>query len=192
MELLPTSLEADKIRFEIWGRSLPVKPINLLTVVAVALALIASGCGTSDYVQSVTLSTAGASAGASVFNLSGQDGTLQLVATANYHSGKQVDVTNSVTYTVTPIGTDQSGNVLPAYGAATVPINTTGLMTAVVSLCTWEDVGNPIPTPPQYNWVYTGYYQTIAIYKGMQSQPVAIGVGSAASTTAPNGVCGPS
>jgi hypothetical protein len=192
MELLSPSLEADKIRLEIfWGRSLPVKPINFLAAVAVALSLIASGCGTSDYVQSISLSAAGSSSGTTVFNLSGEDGTLQLVATANYHSGKAVDVTNSVTYSVTPVGVDSGGNALPAYGPTSVPINATGLMTAIVSMCTWVDVGNPLPTPPKYNWEYTGYYQTIAVYNGMQSQPVAIGVGSAAGN-APDGSCGPS
>ncbi len=177
-----------------------MKPINFLAVVAVALSLIASGCGTSDYVQSITLaatvpgssssSSSGSSSSETFFNLSGQDGTLQFVATANYHSGKTINVTNSVTYSVTPTGTDDNGNALPAYGANTVPISPTGLMTAVVSLCTWVDVGNPLPTPPKYNWEYTGFYQTIAIYNGMQSQPVAIGVGSAAGN-APDGSCGP-
>ena len=171
-----------------------MKPINFLAVVAVALSLIASGCGTSDYVQSITLSAASASSGQTVFNLSGQDGTLQLVATANYHSGKSVDVTDSVTYDVQPVGCVAGSNpcaTLPAYGPTTVPINSTGLMTAIVSMCTWIDVGNPLPTPPKYNWEYTGYYQTIAVYNGMQSQPVAVGVGSAAGN-APDGSCGPS
>ena len=108
--------------------------------------------------------------------------------------GKTVVVTNSVTYNVTPTGTDASGAALPAYGPTTIPINSTGLMTAEVALCTWIDVpsGSPpvLPTPPKYNWEYTGYYQTVAVYNGMQSQPVAIGVGSAAGN-APDGTCGP-
>lgn len=166
-----------------------MKRINFLAVVAIALSLIATGCGTSDYVQSVTLSASGPSSG-NFFNLAGIDGSLQLAATANYHSGHTVDITNSVTYTVTPVGEDASGNPLPAYGPTTVPISPTGLMTAEVSLCTWIDGGNPIPTPPQYNWEYTGYYQTVAVYNGMASQPVAIGVGSA-SGNAPDLSCGP-
>lgn len=167
-----------------------MKRIQLLAVVVAALSLIATGCGTSDYVQSVTLTSNGANSGG-FFNLSGIDGTIQLTALAIYHSGKNVPITDSVTYTVTPLGTDQDGNPLPAYGPTTVPINSTGLMTAVASLCTWQDIGTPIPTPPQFNWVLTGYYQIVATYNGMQSQPVAMGVGSAASDTAPNGQCGP-
>lgn len=168
-----------------------MKRTNILTALLVGLALITTGCGTSDYVQSVQLSATGANSGG-FFNLVGIDGTLQLTATAIYHSGKNVPVTNSVTYTVTTIGTDDAGGALPAYGPTTVPINSTGMMTAVASLCTWEDIGNPIPTPPTYNWVYSGYYSVVATYQGMASQPIAVGVGSQAGNTAPNGACGPS
>jgi hypothetical protein len=56
--------------------------------------------------------------------------------TANYHSGKTVPVTESVTYTVTPSGIDSRGGPLPPYGPNTVPITATGLMTAVGIMCT--------------------------------------------------------
>jgi hypothetical protein len=175
-----------------------VKRIQLLAVVAIALSLIATGCGTSDYVQSIQLTTNGASSGG-FFNLSGIDGTLQLTVLAIYHSGKNVPVTDSVTYTVTATGyqagttANPLGPPLPAFDSTPAPvtINTTGMMTATSGLCTWLDIGTPIPTPPQFNWEYTGYYSVVATYNGMQSQPVAIGVGSAASETAPNGQCGP-
>jgi hypothetical protein len=178
-----------------------VKRINILATL-VAVLFLSSGCGTSDYLQSVQLTATGGSSGG-FFNLSGQDGTLQLRATAVYHSGKGVNVTSSVTYTVTPIGCLSSGTPppgnpcggpVPAYGPQSVPINASGLMTAVGSLCTWIDLpsGSPpvLPTPPQYNWLYTGYYSVVANYRNMQSQPVAIGVGSAAGN-APDGSCGP-
>jgi hypothetical protein len=199
--LLPLLLETDNIRFEFSGdffrRISHVKRTNILTALLVGLALITTGCGTSDYVQSVQLSATGANSGG-FFNLVGIDGTLQLTATAIYHSGKNVPVTSSVTYTVTPIGCEAGtplnpcAGPLPAYGPTTVPIDSTGMMTAVASLCTWEDIGNPVPTPPTYNWVYTGYYQVVATYQGMASQPIAVGVGSQAGNTAPNGACGPS
>jgi len=177
-----------------------VKRSNILAALLVALSLISTGCGTSDYVQSITLSAAGATAGGS-YNLPGVDATLQLQVTANYHSGKGVPVTNSITYAVTPIGCQSSGDpanpcgaALPAYGPTSAPISPTGLMQAVASLCTWVDLpsGNPavLPTPPQYNWLYTGYYQVVASYNGMQSNPLGVGVGSAAGN-APNGACGP-
>jgi hypothetical protein len=178
-----------------------VKRTNILAALLIALSLISTGCGTSDYVQSVQLTSTGANSGG-FFNLSGIDGTLQLQANAVYHSGKTVPVTSSVTYTVTTMGCQSSGDpnspcgqALPAYGPTTVPISSTGLMTAIDSLCTWIDLpsGTPpaLPTPPQYNWLYTGYYQVTATYNGMVSQPVAIGVGSAAGN-APDGSCGPS
>jgi len=173
-----------------------VKRTNILAALLITLSLISTGCGTSDSVKSITLTSNGAAAGG-FFNLPGADGTLQFIVTANYNSGKTVVVTNDVTYTVTTIGSDQAGDALPAYSTspAPVPINATGLMTAVASLCTWQDLasGTPpvVPTPPEYNWVYTGYYQVVANYHDMASQPVAVGVGSQASNTSPNGVCGP-
>lgn len=166
-----------------------MKRLYFLATLVAAVLCLSSGCGTSDYLQSVQLTATGASSGG-FFNLAGIDGTLQLNATAVYHSGKGVNVTSSVTYTVTTFGTDASGNPLPAYGPTTVPINPSGLMTAEIPLCTWTDVGTPVPTPPQYNWEYTGYYSVVANYRGMQTQPVAIGVGSAQGD-APDGSCGP-
>ena len=172
-----------------------MKRTNILAALLVALALISTGCGTSDYVQSVQLSATGPGGGG-FFNLAGADGTLQLNTVAIYHSGKTVPVTNEVSYTVSIVGSTAGGSGLPAYTAAPapVPINSTGLMTAAASLCTWIDLasGTPpvLPTPPQYNWEYTGYYQVVAVYHGMSSQPVAIGVGSAAGN-APDGTCGP-
>jgi len=174
-----------------------VKLTKILAAAVIAVSLMSSGCGTSDYVQSVTLTSNGASAGG-FFNLVGADGTLQLVVTANYHSGKSVPVTDSATYSVTVVGCQASategvcGAAIVPYDAtpAPAPISSTGLMTAVAAQCTWFDVGTPPPTPPEYNWVYTGYYQVVATYAGIQSQPVAVGVGSLAGN-APNGACGP-
>lgn len=168
-----------------------MKRTKILAALLVALPLISTGCGTSDYVQSVALTATGANSGG-FFNLVGADGTLQLTVNTVYHSGKTVPVTNSVTYTVTTIGTlDDNVTPLPPYGPDTVPINSTGLMTAVASLCTWQDL--PIATPPTTppGWVYTGYYQVVANYNGMASQPIAIGVGSQAGD-GPSGECGPS
>jgi hypothetical protein len=173
-----------------------VKRTNIVAALLVTLTLISTGCGTSDYVQSVQLTSTGASSGG-FFNLAGADGTLQLITMAVYHSGKTVPVTNSVSYTVSIVGTqdEMSGYApIPAYGPTTVPIDSTGLMTAVASLCTWVDLpsGTPpvLPTPPIYNWEYTGYYQVVSVYNGVSSQPVAVGVGSRAGN-APDGSCGP-
>ncbi|MGA3351138.1 MAG: hypothetical protein ABSC33_19080, partial [Candidatus Sulfotelmatobacter sp.] len=74
-----------------------MKHTNILaTVVVAALSLITSGCGTSDYVQSITLSATSDSAGGGLYNIAGWGGTLQLYVVANYHSGKSIPVTDSV------------------------------------------------------------------------------------------------
>lgn len=168
-----------------------MKPFNFLAVVAVALSLFASGCGTSDYVQSVSISATTASVGGGVYDLVGWGGTLQLVVSANYHSGKSVPITNSVVYTVTPQGTDYTGAELEA-PPNTVTINTTGMMTAVdPTVCTWV---NENPTGSTPSWFLSGSYQVVATYNGMASQPVFVGVASAAGSpdqTTP-GACGPS
>jgi hypothetical protein len=180
-----------------------VKRTNIVAALLVTLTLISTGCGSSDYVQSIQVSATGPGT-ADFSNLSGADGTLQLNAIAIYHSGKNVPITNSVTYTVTTVGVQSNGDPsspdgepLPAFNSVPAPItiSPTGLMTATSSMCTWVDLpsGTPpvLPTPPQYNWLYTGYYQIVAVYNGMSSQPIAIGVGSAAGN-APDGSCGPS
>ena len=60
-----------------------MKRTKLLVAFLSVLALLTTGCGTSDSVKSVTLSTSAASSGG-FFNLVGADGTLQLIVTDNY------------------------------------------------------------------------------------------------------------
>jgi hypothetical protein len=189
--LLPPLLEADNIRIEICVEDLPVKSRNILAALLVAVLLIMSGCGTSDSLSTLTVSSAGANSGG-FFNLAGEGGTLQLAVTANYTSGKTVDVTNWAAYavTITPQSTDLNGFTLQT-PPSTVTINATGLMTAVTPFdCTWTDL--PIATPPTTppNWSLTGSYQVVATYHGKTSQPIFIGVGSA-DGNGPGGACGP-
>jgi hypothetical protein len=179
-----------------------VKSTKILATLVAAVLLASTGCGVSDSIKSVTLSSSGSTVGG-FYNLAGVDGTLQLVATVNYHSGKTVIVTNDSTWSVTPIGTIYStadfnypaGGSLPAYGPNTVPISKTGLMTGIAAICTWVDLIDTTKTPPApFNppsWAYTGYYQVTATYQGLTSQPVGIGVGVAESNS-PTGGCGPS
>lgn len=167
-----------------------MKRTSILAAFLAALALTSTGCGTSDYLESVTISAANATPGGT-YNLAGTDATLQLQVNANYHSGKSVDITDSVTYTVTTQGVDANyGDSLPAYGPTTVPINSTGLMTAIVPLCTWQNTatGGSTATPV---WVLTGYYNVVANYRNMASPPIGIGVGSAVDSTSASGGCGP-
>ncbi|MFZ0806939.1 MAG: hypothetical protein WAN03_12175 [Candidatus Sulfotelmatobacter sp.] len=178
-----------------------MKRISLfLALIVAAVALLSTSCGTSDYMKSLTLSSAGSSSGG-FYNLAGVDGTLQLQVTANYHSGKTIDVTNNVTWTIVPTGTIFTSadpnylamGPLPAPGPTTVTISPTGLMTGIAGICTWEDLpggtNNQPQTPPA--WAYTGYYQVTATYRNFTSQPVGIGMGIAESNS-PTGGCGPS
>jgi hypothetical protein len=172
------------------------KRISIASLFLAAFALLSASCGTSDYLKSLTLTSSGSSTGG-FYNLAGVDGTLQLHAIANYNSGKTIDVTNAVTWSVTPQGTDDNMNPLPPYGPTTVPISSTGLMTGIVAICTWTDAevvttagSPPAPANPPI-WEYTGYYQVTATYRNFTSQPVGIGVGVAASNNSPVGGCGP-
>jgi hypothetical protein len=187
-----------------------VKRTLILALLAGLVTLLSGSCGTSDYLESLTLTSNGASAGG-FFNLAGVDGTIQLAVTANYHSGKKIDVTNNSTFTMVPTGTylytADSVNYpapgpVPAPGPNVVTISPTGLMTGIAPICTWKDAlattstGCPngetscqLPANPPI-WEYTGYYQTTATYRNFTSQPVGVGLGVAASDS-PTGGCGP-
>lgn len=161
-----------------------MKRTHILAAFLGALLLITSGCGTSDKVSSITISASGATG---TFEVKGAGGTLQLAVTANYTSGKIVDVTNFSTYATTPTGTDDRGAPLPP-SPQTLSINATGMATAVPPfVCTFVDT-TPNATA---SWALSGSYQVIATYKGMSSQPAFIGVASATGVTDPTGACGP-
>jgi len=170
-----------------------VKRTHLLAIFLGALALLTTSCGTGDKIGSVSVTAAGASGG--VINLQGLGGTLQLVVTANYTSGKQIDETNFATYTITPEGVDQNGAPLPTppYG---IQMNNTGMLTATENaqnsgngICTWFNEAPTITTP---SWFFTGDYKITATYQGFTSQPIYIPVSSSASNQSQNnGQCGP-
>ncbi len=166
---------------------------KLIVALSIALAFVGLlGCGTSNHLQTITLSASGSSG---LFNVKGEGGTLQLVATGNYSSTKTHDLTNVVTYTITPNGLQIASlgpttySPLPA-SPLTATINKTGLVTAVQPFaCSWHD-GEPDPTQNKPAWFLTGSYQVIATYQGVTSQPVFVGVASAGGD-GPSGACGP-
>lgn len=172
------------------------RTFTVLALFLAAIALLSTSCGTSDFIKSVQLNGSGDSAGGT-FNLPGVDAALQLKVWAVYNSGKQIDVTNAATWTVTPQGTQQDFTTpLPAYGPTTVPISASGLMSGIADICTWTDAKNTTVTPEAYwnppVWEATGYYQVTATYRNFTSEPIGVGVGVAASNTSPVGGCGPS
>jgi hypothetical protein len=160
----------------------------LAAVLGAATLLASSGCGTSDKLASLTITQKNSSSSSGFMNLQGIGGTLQLVVTANYTSGKTVDETNFSTFTVNPDGTlfDHS-TPLPAPPLG-MTISPTGMLTAVdPAICTWTNSGTD-DTP---SWFLTGNYMITATYKGIVSQPVFVAVASS-SGDGPGGACGPS
>jgi len=172
---------------------------TVLALFLVAIALLSTSCGTSDFLKSLNLSSNGTLSGG-FYNLAGVDGTLQLQVQAVYNSGKLINVTNASTFTMVPTGCvfdpgppeNLCAGPVPAPAPNTVTISPTGLMTGIAQICTWVDLngtnGQP-QTPPA--WAYTGYYQVTATYRNFTSQPVGIGMGVAESNS-PTGGCGPS
>lgn len=146
------------------------------------------GCGTTNHLQTLTLTSSGTGG---LFNVVGEGGTMQLVATANYSNGKSVVLHGEgLTYqiSVTPGSTDAFGFALgdpTAVPPQTLQLSSTGLLTAVTPFdCTWVDVAqvttsNPNPTP---SWLLAGSYAVTATYQGVVSQPVYVGVASAAGS----------
>jgi hypothetical protein len=169
-----------------------VKPLNILAAFLVALSLIATGCGTSDSVKSITLTGAN-SAGA--FEVYGEGGTMQMTVTAVYNSGKMVDVTNQSTFTVTAEGVDTNDNALPIPSSTTPPstieINSTGLVTAVTPfICTYVTTSAVGASPITY--ALSGSYQIVATYGGMQSNAQYLAVASAdINSQVAGATCGP-
>jgi hypothetical protein len=168
-----------------------VKRTILLTALLVtALFVLLPGCGNPAIgtLQSITLTSASGS-----FQLQGEGGTIQLVATGNYSSKATKDLSAHVTYTATPLGTDESGASLPPTSASnpqTISISPTGLVTAIAPfVCTYTNAG----TTGQPAWVLTGSYEITATFGNITSQPVYVGVAAAAGI-GPNdqGKCGPS
>ncbi len=162
---------------------------KLMAALASALSLLGLlGCGETNHLQSITLSSNGTSVSGGFINLQGEGGTLQLKATGNYSSTKTHDLTNVVTYTVTPVGTDDLGVPLPN-PPQTVQFSPTGLVTAVEPfVCSWEDLSSD-PTAP--SWFLAGSYKITVTFQGITSQPLYVAIASSAGTD-PNGACGPS
>jgi hypothetical protein len=175
-----------------------VKSTKILSAAAITLALICSGCGASDSVKSITLTGTGTG---SLFEVYGEGGNAQLTVTANYNSGKQVDVTAQSTFVATAIGVDQDGNALPdpytAYAGfsstppTTISISNTGLITAIQPfICTYV-VTSPQGTTP-VTYALSGSYQIQATYKGMASNYQFLPVASASTdSTVTGATCGP-
>jgi hypothetical protein len=169
-----------------------VKRTVIPALLIVALAALELGCGDPAIgkLRSVSLSASPTT------NLKGEGATTQLFATGNYSTGSQQDLTNRVTYNITPTGTDDGGNPLPnpvsascgpAQGCGDISVSPTGLVTAVQPfVCTW--VNTNTSGTGTATWALSGSYEATATVNGITSQPVFISLASAAGAS---GACGP-
>jgi len=148
-----------------------------MTALASALSLLSFGCGGTNHLQSITLTSTGTT-------LTGIGGTVQLTAKGISSNGSTSDISGKVKYTVTPTGTDYLLNPLPA-PPQTVNFNATGQITAVAPAdCSFTYVAGT--KPPVY--FLSGSYQVVATMDGVTSLPIFIGVASS-SGGGPNQAC---
>ncbi len=156
---------------------------TLFTALACALLVFSMlGCGTTNHLQSIELFGSGTTG---ALEIKGWGGTLQLQAIGTYSSGKTKNLSNMVTYAVTPDGNDSSGNALLA-PPQTVQYSPAGLLTAVdPAVCTFLNIG----TATSPSWVLSGSYKVLATFEGITSQPLQVAVASA--VPAGQTQCGP-
>jgi hypothetical protein len=178
-------------------RYLAVNRKTLFAALACALLVFSMlGCGTTDKLKSIQLSTSNtAFATPGTLDLFGEGGTAQLYAWGNYSNGKQVLLGGSgLAYqiAITPGSLDQNNDPLPVppLGVLMTP---TALLTAVQPfVCTWVNVAQPPATSPA--WALSGSYSVTATYGGFTSPPVYVAVASQTgivSISNPTGECGP-
>jgi hypothetical protein len=153
---------------------------------AAPLLISLFGCGHPARLKTLSLIATAVSAGG-FHEIRGEGGTLQLTTTGEDNNGGRQNLTNQVTYTVTPTGTDLGGFPLLA-SPQTLTVNATGLVTAVSpSVCTFHNAGTD--TTP--NYVLVGAYRIVATdSNGAVSKPILIGIASEAGD-GPGGACGP-
>jgi hypothetical protein len=177
---------------------------------ALACALLAFsmlGCGTTNHLQSIQVSSSNTSeavTGTISIGVNGAVlGPVQLYVWGNYSNGKSVLLHGTgVAYQIaidadTPFAVDPGSGALYLLAALpdTMELSTTGLLTAVdPSACSWLNsaAGTTSTTPA---WSMVGTYLVTATYSGLTSPPVFVAVASAPGVYDPNnnktGACGP-
>jgi hypothetical protein len=177
---------------------------TLFAALACALLVFSMlGCGTSNHLKSIQLSTSNtAETPPGTLDLKGIGGTLQVYAWGNYSSGGQKLLNNvNVVYNIA-VTADNPFAVDPTTGATylldapplTVQLSTTGLLTAVSpSACSWFNSAVAPATAPA--WSMVGSYSVTATYSGLTSPPVFVAIASAPgvfdANTNKTGQCGP-
>lgn len=159
-----------------------VKRTALFVILIAAMGM--SSCG-SYSLRTINLAISNNNLGTTANELKGLGSWVQFSATGNYSNYTSKDLSQRVTYNivVTSGSVDANGAQLPAppNGAQ---LSLLGLVTAVApGVCTYVQTGtNPI------TYALTGTYTVTATFGGVTSNPVYVGVASAAG---PSGNCGP-
>jgi hypothetical protein len=183
-------------KISLWRYS-AVNRKTLFAALACALLVFSMlGCGTTNDLKSIQLSTSNAAESApGTLNLQGEGGTLQVYAWGNYSNGSAKLLGGSgIAYqvVVTANSTDQYGDPLPA-PPQTVLLSPSGLLTAITPfVCTWVNTAASTATSP--SWALSGSYSVTAAYGSFTSPPVYVAVASQAGipgTNNPTGECGP-
>ncbi|HEY6303161.1 MAG TPA: hypothetical protein VIX14_08855 [Terriglobales bacterium] len=172
---------------------------TLFAALACALLVFSMlGCGITNKLQSIQLSTSNtvANAGTGVV-LFGQGGTSNVYVWGNYSDGKQklLNTVGGVAFQIvlTPGSVAETGQLGDpnATPPQTVQLSSIGLLTAVTPVaCTFANVAAPTAAAPSF--VSTGSYTLTATFSGFTTPPAYIGLASAAgvvSTSNPSGFC---
>jgi hypothetical protein len=178
---------------------LAVNRKTLFAALACALLVFSMlGCGTSNDLKSIQLSTSNTTAAPpGTLNLPGEGATLQVYLWGNFSNGTQklLSTRGDVAYQVAPTqgSFDQNGDPLPT-PPNTVMLSNTGLITAVQPfICTWTNTAVPPATTP--SWALSGSYSVTGTYAGLTTPPVFVAVATQAGNndngTNPTGACGP-
>src|SRR6202521_2479286 len=195
---LPRVTDAATMRKISFWRYSAVNRKTLFPALACALLVFSMlGCGMSNHLQSIQLSTSNTSeVPMGTLEVKGVGGTLQSYAWGNYSSGTQKLLDNvNVVYkiSITPgsaawTGTLGDPNATPAQ---TIELTPNGLLTAVTPFaCTFINKATTGTTPA---WALLGTYSVTAVYRGLTSPPAFVAVASEAgtvSTSNPTGACG--
>lgn len=199
---LPDVTDAATMRKISFWRYLAVNRKNLFTALACALLLFSMlGCGTSNNLQSIQISTSNTSEVAmGTLEVKGVGGQLQLYVWGNYSSGKKLLLNNrNVAWHIvlTPGSSAWTGfmgdpNATPPQTLQLDPKQ--GLLTAVTPFaCTFVDVATPPATTPA--WALQGTYTVTVTYAGHTTAPAYVAVASEAGAnpggTNPTAACGP-
>ncbi len=172
---------------------------NLFTALACGLLIFTMlGCGVTNHLQSITLSTSNVDPNAGTgFNIK-PGAPVPMYAWGTYTDSKQKLLFGSgLVFQIqsTPFGFAETGqfgdpNATPAQ---TVQLSADGLLTPVVpyAACSYVDVAQPPATTPAFQT--TGWYIVTATYGGMTTPQGAVYMqteGLPATTTNTTGQCG--